>query len=92
MLGRLLSGRAARAGFALKAVAAGPPSEVSLFFPPLSAAALAQPLDEPSDHEHGRQERDDHADVGDHIRENNSGAAVDAHPPVVGRMAFSVQR
>lgn len=36
----------------------------------LSATALAQPVDEPSDHERGRQERDDHADAGEHIGEN----------------------
>jgi hypothetical protein len=34
--------------------------------PALSAAALAQPIDEPSDHERGQQERDDQADAGEH--------------------------
>jgi len=50
-----------------------------LLFSVLSAAALAQPTDEPSDHERGQQERDDHADAGEHIGENNSGAALDGH-------------
>ena len=41
-------------------------------FSPLSAAARAQPIDEPSDHEHGHQERDDHADAAEHIGDNNN--------------------
>jgi hypothetical protein len=46
-------------------------------FSALSAAALAQPTDKPSDHEYGR--RDDQADAGEHIGENNSGAVVNGH-------------
>ncbi len=42
----------------------------------LLAAALAQPTDEPSDHERGQQERDDHAHADEHIGENDSGAAL----------------
>jgi len=47
------------------------------------AAALAQPIDEPSDREHGQQRRDDYAHADEHISENDGGAAVDAHggPP-----------
>jgi hypothetical protein len=37
-----------------------------LLFSALSAAALAQPTDEPSDHEHGQQESDDHACADEH--------------------------
>jgi hypothetical protein len=44
-----------------------------------SSAALAQPTDEPSDHERGQQERDDHAHADEHIGENDSGAVVDGH-------------
>jgi hypothetical protein len=40
----------------------------------LLAAALAQPTDEPSDHERGQQERDDHAHADEQIGENDSGA------------------
>jgi 5-methylcytosine-specific restriction enzyme subunit McrC len=39
----------------------------------------ARAADEPSDHEHGQQERDDQADAGEHIGENNSGAVLDGH-------------
>src|SRR5262249_48733626 len=45
----------------------------------LFAAALARPTDEPSDHEHGQQKRDDHAHADEHIDENDSGAALDGH-------------
>src|SRR5262249_27479689 len=38
-------------------------------------AAVAQPTDEPSDHERG----DDQPDAGEHIGENDSGAGVDGH-------------
>jgi hypothetical protein len=38
-----------------------------LLFSALSAAALAQTTDEPSDHEHGQQESDDHACADEHI-------------------------
>ena len=41
-----------------------------LLFSALSAAALAQPTDEPSDHERGQQERDDHAHADEHLGEN----------------------
>ena len=57
-----------------------------LLFSALSAAALAQPTDEPSDHEHGQQERDDYADASEHIGENNSRAVVDGHD-ARGRLA-----
>jgi hypothetical protein len=50
-----------------------------LLFSALSAAALAQPIDEPSDHERGQQERDDHAYADKHIGENDSGAVLDGH-------------
>jgi len=50
-----------------------------LLFSALSAAALAQPTDEPSDHERGQQERDDHAHADEHIGENDSGAILDGH-------------
>jgi hypothetical protein len=43
------------------------------------SAALAQPTDGPSDHEHGQQERDDHAHADEHIGENDSGAVIDGH-------------
>src|SRR5215831_12083 len=42
-------------------------------------AALAQPIDEPSDHKRGQQERDDHAHADKHVGENNSGAVLDGH-------------
>jgi hypothetical protein len=35
--------------------------------------------DEPSDHERGQQERDDHAHADEHIGENDSGAVIDGH-------------
>ena len=57
-----------------------------LLFSALSAAALAQPTDEPFDHEHGQQERDDYADASEHIGENNSRAVVDGHD-ARGRLA-----
>src|SRR5262245_22828421 len=50
-----------------------------LLFSALFAGALAQPTDEPSDHERGQQERDDHARADEHIGENYSGAALDGH-------------
>ena len=48
--------------------------ELRLLLSALSAAALAQPSDEPSDHERGQQESDDHAHADEHIGENDSGA------------------
>src|SRR5262249_19930521 len=48
-------------------------------FSALFAAALMQPNDDPFDHEHGQQERDDHAHADEHIGENDSGAALDCH-------------
>jgi hypothetical protein len=54
------------------------------------SAALALPTDEPSDHEHGPHENDDHAYADEQIGENDSGAALDAHRPSVGRMASPV--
>src|SRR5262249_17839028 len=48
-------------------------------FSALFAAGLTQPNDDPSDHEHGQQERDDHAHADEHIGENYSGAALDGH-------------
>jgi hypothetical protein len=51
----------------------------TLLFSVLSAAALAQPPNEPSDHECGQQERDDHAHADEHIGENESGAVLDGH-------------
>jgi hypothetical protein len=50
-----------------------------LLFSALFAAALAQPTNEPSDHERGQQERDDHAHADKNIGENDSGAALDIH-------------
>src|SRR5438094_10189080 len=50
----------------------------SLFRAP-SAAALAAASDEPSDHEHGPHENDDHAYADEQIGENDSGATLDAH-------------
>jgi hypothetical protein len=52
---------------------------LSLLFSPLSAAARTQAIDEPSDHEHGQQKRDDDADADEHIRDNNNGAVLDGH-------------
>jgi hypothetical protein len=43
------------------------------------SAALALPTDEPSDHEHGPHESDDHAYADEQIGENDSHAALDAH-------------
>src|SRR5262245_1193797 len=51
-----------------------PPVRLLLF-----AAALAQPTNEPSDHQRGQPERDDHARADEHIGENYSGAALDGH-------------
>ena len=50
-----------------------------LLFSAQFAAVLAQPTDEPSDHERGQQERDDHAHADEHIGENDSGAALFRH-------------
>src|SRR5215467_10813097 len=50
-----------------------------LLFSALFAAALAQPINEPSNHERGQHERDDHAYADEHIGENDSGAALDGH-------------
>jgi len=58
----------------------------------LFSAALAPPSDEPSDHEHGPHESDDHAYADEQIGENDSGAALDAHGPSVARVASSVHR
>ena len=57
-----------------------------LLFSAPFAAVLAQPTDQPFDHERGQQERDDQADAGEHIGENNSGAIVDGHD-ARGRLA-----
>src|SRR2546427_10742619 len=46
---------------------------------PRCSTALAEPTDEPSDHERGQQERDDHAHADEHIGENDSSAALDGH-------------
>jgi hypothetical protein len=54
------------------------------------SAALALPTDEPSDHEHGPHESDDHAYADEQIGENDSGATLDAHRPSVGRMGSPV--
>jgi len=62
------------------------PPAARLLFSALSAAALAQPTKCPSDHERGQQERDDQADAGEHIDENNSGAVADGHD-ARGRLA-----
>ena len=48
--------------------------------------------DEPSDHEHGPHESDDHAYADEQIGENDSGAALDAHGQSVARVASSVHR
>src|SRR6516225_6705975 len=45
----------------------------------LPAAALAQPVDEPSCRQRGQQGCDDHAHADEHINENDGGAAVDVH-------------
>jgi hypothetical protein len=50
---------------------------VRLLFSAVSAAALAQPTDEPFDQERGQQESDGHAHV--HIGENDSGAVLGGH-------------
>jgi hypothetical protein len=71
-----------------------------LLFSAPSAAALAQPSDEPSDHEHGQQENDDYARADKHIGENDSGAALDGHGarrrsasmPLYGQSSRSVRR
>jgi hypothetical protein len=61
-----------------------PSSSRTLLFSPPPSAALVQPTDEPADHEHGRQESDDHAHADKHIGEDNSGAVLDGH----GRLSF----
>jgi hypothetical protein len=61
----------------------------------LLAAALAQPTDEPSDHERGQQERDDHAHADEQIGENDSGAALDGglqSMPLYGQSSGSPRR
>src|SRR5215475_10539258 len=50
-----------------------------LLFSALFTTALAEPTNEPSDHERGQQERDDHAHADEHIGENESGAVLDGH-------------
>jgi hypothetical protein len=47
-----------------------------------ASAALAPPSDEPSDHEHGPHESDDHSYADEQIGENDSGAALDGHAAV----------
>ena len=42
----------------------------------LRAAVATLPTDEPSDHERGQQERDDHAHADEHIGENDSASTV----------------
>ena len=54
------------------------------------SAGLALPTDEPSDHEHGPHESDDHAYADEQIGENKSGAVIDGHRPSVGRMTSPV--
>jgi hypothetical protein len=49
-----------------------------LLFSALFATVLAQPTDEPSDHESGQQERDDHAHADKHIGENDSSGVHNA--------------
>jgi len=61
-------------------------------FSALFAAALMQPNNDPSDHEHGQQERDDHDHADEHIGENDSGAALDCRDVrSVERIASPVQ-
>jgi hypothetical protein len=48
----------------------------------VAAAALVQPADEPTDHEHRHQKNDDHARADEEIGENNGSAVPDAHAPV----------
>src|SRR5262249_11957993 len=48
-------------------------------FSALFAAGLTQPNDDPSDHEHGEQKRDDHSHADEHIGENYNGATLDGH-------------
>jgi hypothetical protein len=55
------------------------PPPVRLLFSAVFAAALAQQTNEPSDYEHGQQERDDHAYADEHIGQNDSGAVLDGH-------------
>jgi hypothetical protein len=45
----------------------------------LPAAALAQPIGEPSCRQRGHQGCGDHAHADEHINENDGGAAVDVH-------------
>ena len=45
----------------------------------MPAAALAQPIDEPSCRQRGQQGCGDHAHADEHINENDGGAAVDVH-------------
>ena len=71
-----------------------------LLFSALSAAALAKTTDEPSDHEHGQQESDDHICADEHINENDSGAILYdrgarkrfASIPLYGQSSGSVPR
>ena len=45
----------------------------------MPAAALAQPIDEPSCRQRGQQGCGDHAHADEHINENDGNAAVDVH-------------
>ena len=63
---------------------------VKLPFSALSAAALAQPTDERSDHESGQQKRDDHAYTDEHIGENDSRGVHDG--PGARRRSASMPR
>src|SRR5262249_61882588 len=76
--------RAAGGGGAPRRRRGPPPPHVRLLFSALSAAALAQPSDEPSDHERGQQERDDHAHADEHIGEKDNGAVLDGHGALGG--------
>jgi len=55
------------------------PQQSWLLFSALFAATLARPTDEPSDHQRGQPERDDHAHADKYIGQNYSGAALDSH-------------
>jgi hypothetical protein len=55
------------------------PVSVGVLGAALPEAARAQPIDEPSDREHGQQGCNDQAYADEHIGENDGGAAVDVH-------------
>jgi len=79
-----LPAKSARVSNLLACCALGPPASAAQY------SCRREPCTEPSDHEHGPYESDDHAYADEQIGENDSGALLYDHGPSVGRMASPV--